>query len=196
MNIPQTNKPIKVDKEFDIFIYQFLNHSSNSMFYGVLAVGLFISTIFLSKALTVTEALPTIAINSIILALAVVVGLLWWRWAVNREDYKMYAQAMLLAQKEDKEYIEKADFIIEVVKSYKKQSIEKFRTIRLYFGLLTSIYFVLTTFAYGNALFDTSINIFDSENILYLIIGGGSLVISVFLSFVIKSQYNKGLMSL
>ena len=196
MNIPQTNKPIKVDKEFDIFIYQFLNHSSNSMFYGVLAVGLFISAILLSKALTVTEHLPTIIINGIVLTLSVIVGLLWWRWAVNRQDYKMYVQAMLLAQKEDKEYIEKADFIVEVIKSYKKQSIEKFRTMRLYFGLLTSIYLVLTTFAYGNALFDTSINIFDSENILYLIIGGCSLVMSVLLSFVIKSQYNKGLMSL
>lgn len=196
MNIKQNIEPIKVDKDFDIMIYQFLYHSSNSLVYGILALSLFISTILLSKAFTVTEKISQTLNNGIILTLSIIVGLLWWRWSINRQDSKMYIQALLLTQKEDKEYAEKAEFLVEVIKSYKRTTLERLRTIRLYFGLLTSIYLFLTTLVYGNALFDTSINIFDNENILYLIIGVGSLITFLILSLTIKIKYDKGLIEL
>lgn len=179
---------------FELLIFKFLNHSSNAIFYGILAIGVFVTAIFNTTTLYESETFNWGTSTLIMFLMSTIAGLVWWRQAVNRQDYKAILKT-LMGDENSETAQNKAEQIMDTVRKYKTTALERLRLMRLSLAMMTSLYLVFISFSISSAVFEPEIKLFDITNIVFYIIGTISLISVIIVNFIIDKKYKKDLLT-
>lgn len=188
----EIKEPTPTEHSFDLLVFKFLNHSSNSIFYGITAVGMLCAAIINTATLQQIGTLPASTVIFFAILMSTAGGLLWWQQSVNRMDYKEDLN-LLLDKEKGKSSEEKAAKIMDAIRVYKTTSLEKIRTLRLGFALLSTAYIVLISLTVGTSLIDKTIPLFSVENIIFTIVGSVSILLTLIFALIVKRKYVKKL---
>lgn len=177
---------------YDLLIFKFLNHSSNAITYGILAVGVFAAAIFNTTTLYDSEVLNWGTSTFIMLLMSTTAGLIWWRQSVNRQDYKAILK-ILINDDNGETSSSKAEKVMESIRQHKQTILERLRLVRLSLTLMTTLYLILISFTLSAAILDPEIKLFDPTNIVFYSIGGLSIAGLIIVSLIVNSKYRKDL---
>lgn len=179
---------------YDLLIYKFLNYSSNSIFYGILAIGVFAAAIFNTTTIFDNELFNQTLSIILMLVMSTLAGLVWWRQAVNRQQYKTILK-LLINNSEGTTDETKAEKVMTSLREHKTTMLERLRQARLTLVMMITFYLIIISFNISNSINSNETNLLDATNLVLYSIGGLTIVSIVILSFIINSKYKKDLLT-
>lgn len=188
------NENLYSNDNYDLLIYKFLNYSSNSIFYGILAIGVFAAAIFNTTTIFDNELFNQTLSIILMLIMSTLAGLVWWRQSVNRQEYKEILK-LLTKNVEGATDIPKTEKVIKSIREHRTTIIERLRQARLTLVMMITFYLIIISFNISNSINSNETNLLDATNLVLYSIGGLTIVSIVILSFIINSKYKKDLLT-
>ena len=181
--LPELTDDLRAGIKFDL-------HSANITYYFILSVGVLIAAVtFLTSINTGIYELQKWAFYSIFAVVSIILGLLIWRFMINRFERKTIVRNFL---KEDPtlSFLEKISTGIQVhVKSTKLNLVKLIRLFTAFYGILSLNLAVFTLSDLSNQTADDSVNI--DYVYFQVMLAGISLLISALFVFILAKKYKK-----
>lgn len=186
------------EKTYRYKVFQFLNHSANSVFYGIATLAAFFYTLVGVKLLNEKELVEVgTTANSLLLTLCgILVGFIWWLHAKNRQTYKPLLSSLLTDEEglqvgEEKLFTNQTR-LFKTIALFKHTNIEKLRRYRLY-SLIANIMLGTTMLYIINNYTDATL--LGVPTLTAYIVAGTVFVVGIFFSFftsaAIAKQYDR-----
>lgn len=174
---------------FETMVLKFLNYSNASTFYLFSSLALFIATMSLYQVILFDKGFENAQII-LTLTASTLIGLLFWRSAVNRFNYKPILKDLLA--KVDVENNDKGtETLMEALKAQKKTVLHKLRSARLWMGVLVGFMVIyLSQILAATAQTENPDYLNNSTLYFIVMIVLGSIVLTV-ITLAINKRFNK-----